>query len=75
MIRGVLYVSAGAVLALVLATGVAAATPGSDVRVTTHDLITTDAYASSVGGRPTFCSRTSRASPCIRRRRISSQSA
>jgi hypothetical protein len=50
MIRGVLYVSAGAVLALVLATGVAAATAGSDVRVTTHDLITTDAYASSVGG-------------------------
>jgi hypothetical protein len=35
---------------LVLASAVAAATAGTDVRVSTHDLITSDAFASSVGG-------------------------
>ena len=52
MLRRVLYVSGAAALALVLAGSVAAATAGTDVRVSTHDLITTDAYASSVGGPP-----------------------
>src|SRR5215217_1675464 len=46
------YVGAAGVLALVLASAVGAATAGSDVRVSTHDLITTDAFASSVGGPP-----------------------
>ena len=52
MIRRILYLCGAAVLALVLASGLAAATAGSDVRVSTHDLITTDAFASSVGGPP-----------------------
>jgi hypothetical protein len=50
MARRGLYLSAAAALALVVVSGVAAATAGTDVRVSTHDLITTDAYASSVGG-------------------------
>ena len=49
--RGLLLSSAAA-LALVLAGAVAAATAGTDIRVSTHDLITTDPYASSVGGPP-----------------------
>ena len=47
--RALLACGAGA-LAIVLAGAVAAATAGTDVRVSTHDLITTDPYASSVGG-------------------------
>ena len=50
MLRRVLHLAGGAAIALVLATAVAAATAGADVRVSTHDLITTDAFASSVGG-------------------------
>lgn len=50
MTRTVLYVAGAAALALVLASSVAAATAGADVRASTHDLITTDAFASSVGG-------------------------
>jgi hypothetical protein len=52
MRRSVLRVAAAATLSLVLAAAVSAATAGTDVRVSTHDLITTDAYASSVGGPP-----------------------
>jgi hypothetical protein len=44
------YIAAAAALALVLASAVGAATAGSDVRVSTHDLITTDPFASTVGG-------------------------
>ena len=44
------YIATAAALALVLASAVGAATAGSDVRVSTHDLITTDAFASTVGG-------------------------
>jgi hypothetical protein len=50
MRRRALYVCGAAALALVLAGAVAAATAGTDVRVSTHDLITSDAYVSSVGG-------------------------
>jgi hypothetical protein len=50
MRRRALYVCGAAALALVLAGTVAAATAGTDVRVSTHDLITSDAYVSSVGG-------------------------
>jgi hypothetical protein len=52
MLRRVLNLVGGATAALVLVTAVAAATAGPDVRVSTHDLITTDAFASSVGGPP-----------------------
>jgi hypothetical protein len=49
MTRRVLYAVGAATLALVLTASVSAATAGSDVRVSTHDLITTDDFASSVG--------------------------
>src|SRR5512132_2005135 len=52
MRRRALFACGAAALALVLAGAVAAARSGTDVRVSTHDLITTDAYASSVGGPP-----------------------
>jgi hypothetical protein len=52
MLRHVLHLVGGATIALVLVSAVAAASAASDVRVSTHDLITTDAYASSVGGPP-----------------------
>jgi hypothetical protein len=50
MRRRALFVCAASALALAIAGAVAAATAGPDVRVSTHDLITTDPYASSVGG-------------------------
>ncbi len=50
MTRSVLYVAGAAALALVLVSSVAAATAGTDDRVSTHDLITTDAFVSTVGG-------------------------
>jgi hypothetical protein len=50
MFRRVLHVSGAGAVALVLATGLAAATAGADVRLSTHDLITSDAFVSSVGG-------------------------
>jgi len=50
MFRRALHLGGAGAVALVLATGVAAATAGTDVRVSTHDLITSDAFASSVGG-------------------------
>jgi hypothetical protein len=52
MVRRLPHLVGGIVLALALATGVAAATAGADVRVSTHDLITSDAFVSSVGGPP-----------------------
>jgi BNR/Asp-box repeat len=52
MKRRALYLVGGAVLSLVVASGVAAATAGIDVRVSTHDLITSDPYFSTVGGAP-----------------------
>jgi hypothetical protein len=52
MIRRVFYLGSAAALALILVSAVAAATAGSDVRVSTHDLITSDAFVSSVGGPP-----------------------
>lgn len=52
MRRRLSYVGAAAALALVLVSSVAAATAGSDVRVSTHDLITADAFASTVGPPP-----------------------
>src|SRR5215213_2604999 len=50
MLRRVLHLGGAGAVALVLVTGVVAATAGADVRVSTHDLITSDAFASSVGG-------------------------
>ena len=50
MRRRVLQLAGGVTFVLVLVTAAAAATAGTDVRVSTHDLITTDAYASAVGG-------------------------
>ena len=50
MFRRVLHVGGAGAMALILATGLAAATAGFDVRVSTHDLITNDVFASSVGG-------------------------
>lgn len=49
MKRRVFYLAGAAALTLVLATAVAAATQHTDVRVSTHDLITTDAFVSAVG--------------------------
>jgi hypothetical protein len=50
MRRRAFYVCGAAALALALAGAVVAATAGADARVSTHDLITSDAYVSSVGG-------------------------
>jgi hypothetical protein len=52
MFRRVLHLAGVGAVALILVTGVAAATAGADVRVSTHDLITSDPFASSVGGPP-----------------------
>jgi hypothetical protein len=52
MRRGALYLGAAAALALVVASVVAAATGGADVRVSTHDLIASDPFVSNVGGPP-----------------------
>jgi hypothetical protein len=50
MVKRLLHLVGAGAVALVLVTAVAAATAGADVRVSTHDLITSDAFASSVGG-------------------------
>src|SRR4029450_2834409 len=52
MLRRVLHRAGAGAVALVLVTGVAAATAGTDIRVSTHDLITSDPFVSSVGGPP-----------------------
>src|SRR5215207_3252361 len=50
MVGRLVHLCGAGAVALVLVTGVAAATAGTAVRVSTHDLITTDAFVSSVGG-------------------------
>lgn len=50
MVRHAFYLGGALALALVLASSLGAATASTDVRVSTHDLITSDPYASSVGG-------------------------
>ena len=50
MVGRLVHLCGAGAVALVLVAGVAAATAGADVRVSTHDLITSDAFVSSVGG-------------------------